>query len=596
MTVEQFLYLSIFLLAILVRGVSLSSPALSEFEADAALRAWQVTQGESIELGSRPGYVLLTSLLFFIFGRGEAVARFWPVLAGCLLVLTPFAFRSQLGKKAALVLALALCLDPGLVSLSRLAGGPMMAVGFGLAAVASWFAGIPVFAGVFTGLALLSGPAALQGAIGLAAAGSAYQVLRTRGWIAVKAADETSSVAPLSSHNGPADTESAWRTGLISGGGTLLLAGTLFLRFPQGLSALFNAVPAYIQGWFVFSDVPVLRLPTALLAYQSIALLFAGVSLARARMGTRPANTARFLSIWLLAALLLALLYPSRQVADLSWVLLPLWGLAAIELARFLEFGPDVGLIGVVAALVTVLIASIWLNGAGLSTSQPGDPNFPLRLLVIAGALTLIVLSTLLVGYGWSFEVALRGLMWGGAIWLLFLLLSGTWAESARPESHRISLWAPAPAAGQSSLLISTLADLGEWNEGQPQSLDIVALADSASLRWSLLDFSQARFSAHLASGETPSVVITPQGQELGLAADYRGQDFSWRIYPDWQQMTPLAWARWFLVREAPTRSEQIILWARDDLFIGDPIESRDEVLPLQNSPGDNQGDAHGPG
>ncbi len=47
------------------------------------------------------------------------------------------------------------------------------------------------------------------------------------------------------------------------------------------------------------------------------------------------------LSLWMLVALLLALFYPAHQVGDLAWMLIPLWSLAALELAHSSHVLPE---------------------------------------------------------------------------------------------------------------------------------------------------------------------------------------------------------------------------------------------------------------
>jgi predicted membrane-bound mannosyltransferase len=86
-------------------------------------------------LGSQPAYIFLTGSTFAVFGSSDFTARLWPALLGGCLVLLPFFFRRPLGRLAALVCAFGLALDPGLVAVSRQAGGPMLAVSFLLLAL-----------------------------------------------------------------------------------------------------------------------------------------------------------------------------------------------------------------------------------------------------------------------------------------------------------------------------------------------------------------------------------------------------------------------------------------------------------------------------
>jgi hypothetical protein len=127
---------------------------------------------------------------------------------------------------------------------------------------------------------------------------------------------------------------------LAAFGVTLLVAGTLFLRFPQGLGALADTIPSYLESWVIPSGIPVLRLPASLLVYEALALVFAIIAVVRTLFtkwfNERLRQVMLGLCIWSAVALLLPLLYAGRQVGDMAWLLVPLWALAASEISRAL--------------------------------------------------------------------------------------------------------------------------------------------------------------------------------------------------------------------------------------------------------------------
>ncbi len=569
-TNELFLYLLIFALGAGLRLHQLGLTSLSEYEAVWALRAWEAFQGSGFEIGPNPAYVLLTGLTFFVAGSSDALARLWPALAGSLLVALPFLFRDRLGRSAGLLLALGLAVDPGLVALSKLAGGPMLALSFGLLALGCWWAGWAVLAGVLAGLALLSGPAVLAGAVGLALA---YMGARALGLLE----DGTMSPQPES---GPPLDNHAVRSGLLAFGGTLLVAGTLFLRFPQGIGALGAVFPAYFLGWTAPSGIPARHLLLALVIYQPLALVFGLVGLRRS--WSEGSRTGQALGIWFMSALALALLYPGRIVGDVVWALVPLWALAAGELARYFRKQPvRDAMAWALAGVIVVLLASVWVNLAGLSLAQPGTQTFTLRLVVMVGAVMLVILSTLLIGLGWSPAAAARGLVYGVSVTLFAYVLAGSWAAAPRFATNQQDLWGPGVRAGDIRLVVETLGDLGEWTAGRRDSLDIVVRADAPSLRWAFRELP-VRFDAAVGLAETPSVIITWENEPAqSLAIAYRGQDFDWRVYPVWDAMTRTDWLKWVVSRTTPTVPDKIILWAREDLFPGGTL---DIIKNLENA------------
>src|SRR5512133_4249521 len=157
-TIETMLYGAAFCLALLVRLVGAAQQPLTQSEANLALQALAQAHGQTPALGPHPAYLALTTLLMYLFSAGNWVARFWPALAGSLLVLLPMLFQSRLGRLPALLLAFFLAFDPGLLAVSRQAGGPSLALFLTLLALGLWLNRRFSLAGIAFGLALLGGP------------------------------------------------------------------------------------------------------------------------------------------------------------------------------------------------------------------------------------------------------------------------------------------------------------------------------------------------------------------------------------------------------------------------------------------------------
>ena len=175
------LYIIAFLLALAVRLIRLGTWTLTDLEAQWALQALGVAQGAHPALGSNPAYVLLTTIVFFFYGGGTNFwARFVPALAGSCLVFVPFLFRERLKPRPSLILAFFLAFDPGLVALSRQAGSSILAVTFVLFAWGFWQRKQSRLAGVFAGLALLSGASLWEGLLGLGLTWAILQAMEAR--------------------------------------------------------------------------------------------------------------------------------------------------------------------------------------------------------------------------------------------------------------------------------------------------------------------------------------------------------------------------------------------------------------------------------
>ncbi len=578
-TGETSLYILAFLLALGLRFIYANSMPLSDAEAGWALQALSITRGQPVELGPQPGVLLLTSLLFSIFGSSNFLARLIPALAGSLLVFAPATFRGWLGRTAALIAAFGLALDPGLVALSRQVGSPIPALSFGLLALGAWANRQTILAGLLAGLALLSGPAILWGLLAIALAWFIGSLL-TKLDLAVP------WVTSLDSLIFPETASRQLRSGATFVLAAVVFIGTLFFRYPQGLGSLASILPAYLQGWTIPSGVPDLRLPAALLIYAPLGLVFGLIAAVRSwlpvsGLDERQRALAQRLGLWALIALILFMAYPGRQVSDLAWVLLPLWGLAAVELSLDLAIPKDAysRLISLgQATLLLILAAFAWMNLAGLShlAADSGGTGTRGALLLIIGAVSMAAVTTLLVTLGWSWRIARLGLSWGLTIALgIYTLGNITHSAQLRPQASQ-DLWSQPPEAGQTGLLLTTLEDLSQWHTGFQRQIDVTVLANSPSLQWALRDFPRAQFTTVLSSQDQPSVILAYKDQKTpDLKSGYRGEAFTWERYPGWEGLLPPDLPAWLVFRQAPTQDSQVILWARLDLFPGGATSSQ---------------------
>lgn len=560
---EPLLYFIAFLLALGLRFMGLGKLALTDFEAGWALQSLDIVQGAEPALGPSPAYVLLTSILFYLFGASNFLARFWPALAGSLLVFLPYFFRERLRPAAALILAFCLALDPGLAAASRMAGGPILAVLFLLLAWAMWSQSRLEWAGVFAALTLLSGPSAWAGLLGLALTWMIRQGLER------PASGQASSAVSTEAQQSesPPQKSAAWRAAVLPFVATLVLGGSLLFLVPGGLSAWAAALPVYLKGWVTPSGVPAGRLLFALVVYQPLALLF---GLAALLLGWWQGRRRVIrLGLWFVIALFLALANPSRQVIDLIWAVIPLWALAAEELSRHLTLPQEdrLELFGVVFFTILLLVFA-GLDLAGLVWTGLPSQQGSARIWLFIGSLILLVVSLFLVAFGWSRPVARLGGVWGAAAVLGFYTLGVAWGASGLRTPGGVELWMNDCAVAQADLLAQTADQISEWSAGHDHAQPAtVLMADSPSVLWALRNHAP-RLVTNLDPASAPPLVVTPAQDSLNLAAAYRGQDFVWRQTPLWDALLPTDWLRWYVTREMPVESETIVLWARDDLFL----------------------------
>jgi uncharacterized protein (TIGR03663 family) len=581
---EQALAVLACALALALRFLNLGTAPLSDAEARWALQSLTLADSthptSQLILGAQPAYIFMTSWLFQLFGATNFLARFWPALAGCSLILVPLLFRRQLSRSAALIAAFGLAVDPGLVTVSRQAGGPMMSLAFGLLALGTWNNRKHLLAGVLAGLALLSGPALIQGALGFGIAWFAYRLVGDNSKpdmhdAEIGAEEASQPVTTSAAHRSTRDSKV--RTAIIAMVLTILVVGTSFFRYPQGLAAWTQTLATYLEGLTKPSGTNPFTLLAALGIFQPLALIFTIICILRwlvkqnsSSLNTQ--NTIWLLVFWLFASLIFALFYPARQITDLVWVLVPLWGLAAIELGHFLPEGKPNIVSLLQAILVLILAALLWNTLISTSQLSPVGGSSPatIRLVLLLGILLLGSLTTILIGLGWNWEISQNGLVWGITSTCLVYSISVLWGAALLRPNQPSELWGVPPGTGQVDLLVSTIEDISDRQTGLPQFIQIQSTVDNPSLRWALHTFPDTQFTSILPSEDMPAVLITTQEQTAPvLTTAYRGQDFTWRVLPGWTGVLPDNFIDWLTFRQAPVINEQIILWVRSDLFPG---------------------------
>lgn len=534
LTLETTAYIAIALLGLFLRFGNLGLLPLNAGEAAAALPAYTIAQGGDAAIGSQPAYTLLTSVLFSIVPSSDFLARVWPAVAGWLLTLLPYAWRDVLGRKAAVALAFGLALDPGLVAISRLASGHMLAIAAVLGALTAWRAGRMTLAGAAAGLALLSAPTVY---IGVLAALFVWAFFVRR-----------------------APRDAGWRRAAIAAAAVMLLGSTLFLRVPAGLGSLAAPLVEFLRGWAQPSGVSLLKLLFALLGYGLPALIF-GLWGAVTAWRTKD-SAGQLLSLFALTALAIVLLYPGRQVADLLWVTIPLWGLAAQVIGRHLAvpqhepraaFGE--------AALILVLMAFLTFSLARIASNEFMMETPILYFYVVGGVLLLAIVASLLVALGWSHQAAVHGLVWALSICFALLALGGATRSANAAALRSAELWAPGPAAGQLDLLRASVQDLSRYNRGVSHALAVDLRVQSAELAWLLRELPPVG-----AAGTAPLLITAADEAEPAEASAYHGQSFVLNTQPAWEP-TPPNPIGWLLYRQAPETRQYIILWAASDLL-----------------------------
>ncbi|MHC1740877.1 MAG: hypothetical protein AB9897_07180 [Anaerolineaceae bacterium] len=557
---EVFYYCLFFVLALTLRFLQLGALSLGDLEANNALQAYQISRSGLVTVGGQPGYVIFTSILFFIFGNNEFWARFFPALFGAGLVLTPILYKKWLGEKGALILAFFFVLVPGFVALSRTATGTIIGVVSLVAAVGFLLNQRSILAGIFAGIALLGGTAIWPGLFGLLISFGLFRLTQ------IGSKKENSSEDELT------PSKINWKTFGICIIGTLIIFGTTFMLQPKTISGLGTSIVNYFQSWGkdgAGASIKVLLI--SLFIDQFFVILFAFWGAISGDQKSRSPKI--FLGIWSIISLLFTLLNPSRQVVDLVWVLLPLYTLAGIglvDLFKFFTKGEWLVKLFQMIATISLIIFSI-LNLLGTVTgSSAFSSDTNKSILGILLPLALLIVVTLLVGWGWSATGARQGLFLGVGLLLLMVSFGSTWKAAGLGPRPVAELWRSDPLPVGKDLLQKSVQELSLWNTGQKNGIEVIVVAQNhPSLQWIFRDFPNAKQNDLLANSETPALIISEIDYSLDNTQVYRGQSLLWTTTVDFEQMSAKEWVTWYDFRQGPVLSKELLLWARNDLFKG---------------------------
>ncbi len=151
------------IVAVLSRFLKLNEIALHPYEAQLAYQAYQVSIGGSTSLSGQPLYLIFTSILFYLFGASDFLARLVPVIAGTSLVFIPLFAWKMIKPGLMTILIWLLAIDPAAITASHTAGSAIISIACCVWFILFLFKRSWKTAGLFFGLFILSGSLSLVG-------------------------------------------------------------------------------------------------------------------------------------------------------------------------------------------------------------------------------------------------------------------------------------------------------------------------------------------------------------------------------------------------------------------------------------------------
>jgi hypothetical protein len=524
LTVERALYVLLLLVALGMRLAISDLQPLTAAEAANAWAAWRAAMATPVAAAPPPASALLygvQSILFWLLGGGDALARLGPALVGAALVVLPWWWRSLLGRVGALTLALVFAIDSWLTLFGRTADGTGLAIFLGFLALTGfwqWRAG---------GRAAWATAAAVASGLLLTAGVQGWSLLPVvvGFWLLFLWPGYRSGELHFRRRN------------LVWFGGALLLGATGFGLRADAIPAVGTSLTEWLSQFDASARVHVATWPFVRLVVDQPFVLVFGVGGLLALWlagGATLRRLALFLTLWAAWGIFLWLL-PGRAPGVLPLVGLPLalaaaWGVDRIAgLPAGQVRSVEIWLV-VLAQVVMLIACAVYLAAVLESTSLDTQ-------LLLVGALIvgLMVLVWALFGFwaGWRSALKVGGLFY--AILLLLLTVRPTWqlnyqAGLMRPDGFwRVTTDPDVRRLGRDVQRISSL------RRGDPTVAEVQVVAGGAPdpvLGWYLRDQQTLRWlaapdAAALAQGDpSPAqrlarapIVIAPASAMLGDAS-----------------------------------------------------------------------------
>lgn len=541
-----------FVCALLLRFVRLGATTLTDYEAQQALQALNIVNGHSTIIGGQPGYVGLTSALFFLFGGSDFFARLWPAFFGACLVLVPFLFRKHVDNTIGIILAFLIAFEPGLVALSRSADGAMITITTLLAAIGFLLNKKMLPAGILFGLSLICSEKFWP-----------LVVVISTAWLLINVPfdSKTLSLKTIEKKN--------WWVLILSAVITVVLISTQFFIVPNAISGIGTGLVNWLRTWRQTGTMAISTFLIILLVTQFPAIILGIWAILNGiKKKTRLTS---FLGLLWGIGLILGILNPSHNAWTMVIFNLPIFVLASIQTKNLLEgFIFQSKIVTLIEAVVTFsLILFSILNFLNMINFPPAD-SIMLRNRLIGTflPLALLIAFTMLLAWGWDVVSTKSGLLIGVGLMFFALLIGSGWKAAGLGSKPENELLANSGYISGKTDLIQTMSDVARWNNGVATSIDVdLAGLDSPSLVWLLRDFEKVTSDSTFPVNETPSLVISGVQSMIQTQALYRGQLMVWSVQPDYSQMVWQDWVKWSFVRNIPQYKEQILLWVRNDLF-----------------------------
>ncbi|NPV40174.1 MAG: hypothetical protein HPY72_02365 [Anaerolineae bacterium] len=543
-----------FLAALIFRLMTAHQLEITKPEAQILL---QITQGNAGLNGQASIlYQVLTIPLMRFFGNSNLVVRFWPLLAGSLLILLPLLFEDILGKRGAVILCFLIALDPFVNVNSIILSGNTITLCL-LVLTADCLRKQRYLTGTISLIGLLLSGASLIYAGLLMIFLTIYGVLHTKR-------------NPLKNTGAVLWDYLRQHLSLLGLIFVIIAVSTFLLQIP--LSDFAGNFLYVLQRWgqpYNLGDTPPLY-PIALLSYFPMGIIL--LIIQRSHNKNAPSTQ---LNLWILVSLIMIALNPGHQMIDLVWVSLPVCLLGALKLDEIItdqEAGSNRQ--GIYVTIFASLLVSLAITVVMVIY------QFNWGLSVISGLLSTITLlifitmAFIFLAYSESVSLAASTARLSALIVFLVIQVGFSWRAlglNGNPSAE--ILWGGYYQGADVVRQIIENADLDTVKTHLDHQVAFLAESNDA-VKWGVSRTYPIK-EQPLSLGEAShAVVITTTNDELTgrTFESYLGQQFIADSYPmwTWQPLKSLLdsdyWS-WLIFRQARMCDGYQTIWVNQKVF-----------------------------
>lgn len=365
-------------IAVIVRIIRLDAMPFLADDASLAADALAYAKFEETEFNELPAYTGITGIIFYVLGQSAFLARIFPVIAGSSFVVAAFLITKRYDLKVAVIFALALALDPFMVTMSRQIYTPFIA----LAGIVWMVFFIQrkkfILAGLSASIALLGGY---------------YFWVFLIAIVLIWVIGKQLKIEHLADFGSILSDKKFLIPFLSAFAISLVMVSTGFLLRPAGMGDIASGLIAFLRLFGQRYDLPFFHSFYIILTFAFFSLAGSIIYLSKKNSGKEKKGK-RFLGVIALVGFIMSILFSRKDMGCAVLFIIPLWFMTAKWLAELrLEMKDYAPIKTGGLFLYIVLMVYIGVNVNRLFSFDIGDPvTLQLGLATIAGMLLVMIL------------------------------------------------------------------------------------------------------------------------------------------------------------------------------------------------------------